>query len=195
MEEGKWADDGEVNRRFEKFFQPSTGEFKNELHYDVKIWLDEREAEEALKKPFDLMIAFALICTVEVVDILLLSRDLESLVALGRVSLSQRLRVCFGLYGLCAVHQRLRNLPDNEWKRWPVRKKSHCFHINELSTLSALDIFCTKVETSSFEWIFKWVRSVIRRPGCDPLLYLIKNVIIEAGVLNFIEWSRKFRAF
>lgn len=193
MGKGKWPDDDEIDRRLEEFFHPSLDEFKNELHYDARVWLNERESDANLREPFDLMIAFALICAEHAVDILLLSRDLKSLVALGRASSSKRLQICFGLYALSAAHQRLRNLPDEEWNRWPVTKGSHCFEVDKLSTLFALDIFCTDVESASFEWIFRWIWSVTGRPvDCDPVLYVIENAISEAGVLNFMGWSHKF---
>jgi len=188
---GKWADDDEVNRRFEELFHPSPEKFKNELHYDAKIWLAEREAD--FKEPFELMIAFALICAEHAVDVLLLLRDLKRVVGLGRESSPIRLRMCFGLYALSAVHQKMRNLPDDEWNGWPVTRGSHCFEFNELSTLSALDVFCLEVEIASFSFIFGWVWSVTGRPvDCDPVLCVIESAIKDAGILNFIEWCGKF---
>jgi len=180
--------------KWDKLINPSPEEFKNELQYDVKVWLAERESDAALKEPFELMIAFALICAVHAVDILILSRDLKSCSALGRTSsFSKCFLICNDLYVLSAVHQRLRNLPDDEWDRWPVTGGSYCFGIHELSVLSALDIFCTKVEISSFEWIFRWVWSITgRQVDCDPGLLVIKNAIIKAGIFNYIEWSRRF---
>ena len=183
----------ENNKWFDQIINPSPEKFKGELQYDAKVWLAGRESDAALKEPFDLMIAFALICAGHAVDILILSRDLKSLSALGRASFSKRFLICSGLYVLSAVHQRLRNLPDDEWNRWPVTRGSHCFEVHELSTLFALDVFCTEVEISSFEWIFRWVWSITGRPvDCDPVLYVIRDAVSGSGILNFIEWSHNF---
>lgn len=178
---------------FDEFINPSLERFKSELQYDAKSWLIEQESNAALKGPFDLMITFALICAQQVTAILISSRNLKRISALGRASFAERFLLCSGLYILSAVNQRLRNMPDDEWDRWPVTRGSHCFEVDELSTLFALDVFCTDVEISSLEWIFRWVWSVTGRPvDCDPVLYVIRDAVSEAGVLNYPEWCRKF---
>lgn len=183
----------ENNKWFNQLINPPLEKFKNELEYDAKVWLTKRESDEAFKEPFDLMIVFALICARYVTAILISSRNLKSLCASGRASFTERFLLCSGLYVLSAVHQKLFNLLDDEWDHWPVIRGSHCFGVRELSTLSALDIFCTKVEISSFKWIFRWIWSVTGRPvECDPVSYTIVDARGDAGALNFIEWSHKF---
>lgn len=183
----------ENNKWFDQLINPSLEKFKGELQYDAKVWLAERESDADLKKPFGLMIAFAIVCARHATAILISSRNLRNLCASGRASLTERFLLCSGLYVLSAVHQKLRNLPDDDWDRWPVKRESHCFGVCELSTLSALDVFCTEVEISSFEWIFRWVWSITGRPvDCDPVLYVIRDAVSGAGILNFIEWSHKF---
>lgn len=184
---------------FVQLINPSPEKYKNELHYDAKIWLSERESDVALKGPFDLLTAFAIICAELVTDILILSRSLKSLSTSDKASFSyrkcnvDRLLLCFQLYALSAVHHRLTNLYDEEWKRWPVTRGSHCFEVREISTLFSLISFCTDIEVVSFEWILRWIWSITCRPvDCEPASHIIKDAISEAGILNFIQWCHKF---
>lgn len=178
---------------YDQLINPSLGTFKSELQYDAGAWLAERESDENLKKPFDLMITFALVCARHVSAILLLLRDLKGLCNSGRSSFTERRMLCNGLYVLSAVNQRLRSLPDDEWKQWPKTRGSHCFEVKGLSTLLALDVFCTEIEVAAFEYVFRWVWSVTRRPvDCDPVLSVIGNAVKDAGISNFIQWSHKF---
>lgn len=178
---------------FEQLINPPLDKFKDEIQYDAGAWLAEREADENLKKPFDLMITFALVCARQVTAILISLSNLKNLCVSGKALFPERWRLCSGLYVLSAVNQRLRNLPDDEWKQWPVTRGSHCFEINGLSTLLALDAVCTGVEDFAFGCIFRWIWSVSgRRVDCDPVLSVIEDAVGDAGILNFIEWSHRF---
>ena len=75
---------------FDQLINPPLEKYKNNLQYDMKARLAERESNPSLQEPFDLMIDLAIVCARHVTAILLLLRDLKVLCESGRSSFTER---------------------------------------------------------------------------------------------------------
>jgi hypothetical protein len=161
--------------------------------YDAKVWSANRESDPALKKPGDLLLTLAVSCAERVAGIVSWSRELAERTISLRASFSERFIILNNVYVLSAVHQKMQDLPDEEWDRGPFTRGSHCFGIQDVSVLSGLDRFCIEVLTSTLDWIFRWMGSITDRgPDCRPIKEVINDAVVQAGILNFNEWSHQF---